>query len=142
MDAAVEAVPGEQVRVGAALDDASALEHDYQIGAADRGEPVSDDERGAVAYDLGEGPLDLVLGADVDAGRRVVEDQNGRVEQQGPSNGEPLPLAPGQRYPALADQRVVAAGQAVDEVVQLRDSRRGDDLFVRCVVDSVGDVSP
>ena len=142
MDAAVEAVPGEQVRVGAALDDAAALEHDYQIGAADRGEPVSDDERGAVAYDLGEGPLDLVLGADVDAGRRVVEDQNGRVEQQGPSNGEPLPLAPGQRYPALADQRVVAAGQAVDEVVQLRDSRRGDDLLVRCVVDAVGDVSP
>ena len=49
---------------------------------------------------------------------------------------------PGQRYPALADQRVVAAGQAVDEVMELRDRRRGDDLLVRCVVDAVGDVSP
>ena len=51
-----------------------------------------------------------------------------RVDQQGPGDRDPLPLAAGERLPALADQRVVAVGQAQDELVGTGGAGRGDDL--------------
>ena len=52
-----------------------------------------------------------------------------RVDQQRPGDRDPLPLAAGERLAALADQRVVAVGQAQDELVRARGPGRGDDLL-------------
>ncbi len=59
--------------------------------------------------------LDLLLGRGVDRRGRVVEDQDPRVGEDRARDRDPLALAARQRQPALADHRVVALGQRLDE---------------------------
>ncbi len=61
----------------------------------------------------------LALG--IERRRRLVEQQQRRVAQDGAGDGETLPLAAGQRDAALADQRVEALRQAADELAGLRE---------------------
>ena len=77
----------------ALLDDAAVLEHDDQVGIADRREPVRDDERGSVLEQQMQRLLDLSLGADVDRRRRLVEDQDPRVGEQRARERDQLALA-------------------------------------------------
>ena len=44
----IEAVPAEQLRMGAALGDAALVEHDDLVGVDHGREAVGDDERGAL----------------------------------------------------------------------------------------------
>src|SRR5438105_11669739 len=75
----VEALAGEQLFVRSLLDDPAVLEHDDQIGVADRRQAVRDHESGPAVQQPAQGALDLLLGADVDRARRLVEDQDARV---------------------------------------------------------------
>ena len=70
----------------------------------------------------------------------LVEDQDPRVDQQRPGDADPLPLAAGERLAALADQRIVAVGQAEDELVAPGGPGGGDDLVAGGVGPAVGDV--
>ena len=81
-----------------------------------------------------------LLGRGVHRGGRVVEDQDARVGQQRARDREALALAAAERQPALADARVVAVGQPLDELVRLRAPRRQLDLLARGVRPRVGDV--
>src|SRR5215207_2803248 len=59
----VEAGAGQEVGVGAALDDAAGFE-DHDLVGVDHGrKPVGDDERGAAQRDAGEVGLEGLLGA-------------------------------------------------------------------------------
>ena len=69
--------PREQLVVAADLDDAAALEHDDRIGAADRREPVRDDERGAVQHQRRQRVLHQALRFGVERRGRLVEDRIG-----------------------------------------------------------------
>ena len=51
-----------------------------------------------------------LLGRCVEAGRRLVEDQDRRVADDRAGDGDPLALAAGERHAAFADHRVVALG--------------------------------
>jgi hypothetical protein len=95
------------------------LEHDDGVGQRDRREPMGDHERRAPGHDLAQRRLDLLLGRRVDRRRRVVEDEDARIGQERARDGDALALAAAQRQAALADARVVAVGQALDEVVGL-----------------------
>ena len=90
----------------------------------DRRQPVRDHERRLA----GEQPVEALehepLRFGVEAGARLVENQNPRVPHHRPRDAEPLPLSARQRQPALPDQRVVAVGQRLDELVRLRELRR------------------
>ena len=68
--------------------------------------------------------LDPRLGGGVDRRRGVVEDQDARVDQQRARDRDALALTARERQPALADDRVVAVGQRLDELVRLRLARR------------------
>src|SRR5208283_3323445 len=57
---------------------------------------------------------DSVLGLRVHAGEGIVEHQDSRITDQRPRNGRALLLASGERQATLADQRVVAVGEALD----------------------------
>ena len=87
-----------------------------------------------------EAALDRGLGACVDRRGRVVEDQDPRVGEERAGDRDPLALAARERQAALADQRLVAVGEALDEAVRLRAARRGLDLLARRVGVRVGDV--
>ena len=77
-----------------------------------RAQPVGDGDRGAALNQVVQRLLDLALGFRVDRRRGFVQDQDRRVDQQGPRDRNPLPLAAGERLAALAHQRIVAVGQA------------------------------
>ncbi len=74
------------------LDDETVLEHDDQIGVSDRRETVGDDERRPALEQQVQRMLDLPLGADVDGARRLVEDQDPRVGEEGARERDQLSL--------------------------------------------------
>ena len=109
------------------------LEDDDQVGAADRREPVGDDERRPAGEEPAQRPLDAPLGADVDARGRLVEDEDARVGEQRPGEGDELALAEREPAAALGDLRLVAVLELEDEVVGADRAGRGGDFLVRRV---------
>ena len=81
-------------------------------------------KRRAPFHHLAQRALDLALGGGVDARGGVVEHQHARVGDDRAGDRDALALAARQGQAALADQRVVAVGQALDELVYLRALRR------------------
>ena len=61
--------------------------------------------------------LDLLLGFGIHRAGRLIEDQDLRVVQDGAGDADALAFAAGEALPALADDRVVAIGEADDEVM-------------------------
>ena len=78
------------------------------------------------------------LGVDGTGG--VVEEEDPRVAEQCPGEGDPLALAAGQRESPLADHRVVAVGSALDESCAPARAGGGLDLVVGGVGAAEGDV--
>src|SRR5581483_2310217 len=104
----IEAVPGQELAVPAALGDLAAVEHDDLVGVDDGREPVRDHQRGTAAAHLFERALDLLLGARVERTRRLVEQQDAGVLEDGARDRHPLLLAAREFQPALAHRRLVA----------------------------------
>src|SRR5713101_4436426 len=75
VEVGVEAVLREQFLVGAFFDDRAVIHDQDQLRVADGGEPVGDNEAGSALHQLGHGPLNLHLGAGVDAAGRFIENQ-------------------------------------------------------------------
>ena len=60
----------------------------------------------------------------IESGSRFIKQQNGRVFEKGARDSYPLALADAQVSTALADEALVALGQAGDEFIGLRAPRR------------------
>ena len=103
---------------------------------------MGDEQGGAALRERAQRVVDGGFGGGVDRGRGVVEHQHPRVGEHRPGQRDPLPLPAGEREPALADERVVAVGEALDERVHLRGPRGGQHLGLRGVGAAVGDVGP
>ncbi len=71
---------------------------------------------------------------------RFVEDQDGRILEEGAGEGDPLTLPAGQADALVADECVVALRQMLNESMRLGGSRGGFDLFRGGVGAAVGDV--
>src|SRR6266851_3642166 len=106
----------------AALDRAAAVEHEDLIRPADRGEPVRDDEHRARARQTLERAVDRELELGVEAGRRLVEDQDARPRQHGAGDGDALALTAREPHAALAHNRLELALEADGEFVDTRDA--------------------
>ena len=66
-----------------------------------------------------DGTLDLVFGGTIDGARRVVQDQDARVCEQGPGDRDSLALAARESNTALAHDRFVTLGETLNKVVRL-----------------------
>ena len=66
--------------------------------------------------------LDQRLALAVEARRRLVENQDARVGENRARDRDALPLAARQPHAALADDRVVALLELLDELVAVRDA--------------------
>ena len=75
------------------LDDPAVFEHDDQIRVANRGQPMGDDEGRSSGEQEPQRPLDLALGADVDRGGGLVEDQDPGIGEKRTCQRDELPLA-------------------------------------------------
>ncbi len=76
-----------------ALDNSSRLDDQNLIGAANRREPVGDDERRAPAHQLSEALLNQHFGFGIETRRRFIKDQNARIGQDRASDGNALALS-------------------------------------------------
>src|SRR5262245_30365111 len=126
--------------MGAAFDDAAFVEEEDEIGAADGGKAVSDDEGGAAGEEIGHGSLNKLLAFGVEVAGGFVEDEDLRVGEDGAGDGEALLLAAGELDAAFADERVVLLGKADDEFVGVGAAGSIFDFGVGGVVAAVGDV--
>ena len=126
----------------AALRDAAPVEHDDLVRVRDRRQAVGDDERrlGPRRRVVAEVAHDLRLRRRVERGRRLVEADHGRVLEHGARERDALLLAPGELEPPLADDRVEAVRQRVEQRRQVRRARRGLDGGVGRARVAVADV--
>ena len=76
-----------------------------------RAQAVRHHQRGAPGHEARQRGLHRRLAGGVQRRRRLVEDEHGRVLEQRPRYGNPLPLPSAQRQPPLPYLRVVAVGQ-------------------------------
>ena len=118
----------EQLGVGPVGHDLVLVQQDHPVGQGDGGQPVGDDQGGAALHLDPQAGVDPLLDLDVDGAGGVVEHHDGRVDQQGPGDGDPLPLPAGEGVAPLAHHRVVAVGQVGDELVGAGRLGRGLDL--------------
>ena len=125
---------GDELGVGAAVGDLAVGEEDDLVGQGDRGLAVGDhdDRRSVGVGGVGrEGGEDALLDLGVDGAGGVVHDEQSRPAHQRTRQGEPLPLAAGQRGATLAELRVEALRQRRDESLGLDRAQRRPDVGVR-----------
>src|SRR5262249_6786414 len=108
VELSVPALKGKELLVRSLLDDAAVLEDDDDAGVADRRKAMGDDERGATVQQPAESAFDLLLGADVDRARRLVEDQDPWIGEQRTREGNELALTEREPEAALAELGLVA----------------------------------
>jgi hypothetical protein len=111
------AAAGPQLGRGAGLDDTAVGDHRDLVGLGDGGQPVGDDDGGPARAQALEGVGDAGLAGRVQVGGGLVQDQQGRVGDPGPGEGDQLALPGRQQRAPLADLGVVAVGQAGDDLV-------------------------
>jgi len=101
---------------------------------------VGDHETGAPAHQPQHRFLNLHFGAGVDAAGRFIQDQDARIGQDRPGDGQHLALALAQIPGALGEHRLVAVRQVADEGIGVGHFGGGDDLSVGGVQPPVADV--
>src|SRR5438445_11524510 len=112
-----------------ALNEASRLHDENFVGASNGGKPVRDYERCAPFHEVAQPFLNQRLRFRVQAGSSLVKNQDSRIGQNRPRNGDALLLPAGELYPALANDRVVFALKRLCKFVDARDVASGEDLF-------------
>ena len=139
-EAAVDAAMGVELLMGATLFDDTVVEDEDAIGTANGGEAVGDGEDGAVLHQVVDRALHLLLGDGVEGAGGFVEDEDGRIAQDGAGDGDALALAAAEDEALFADHTFVPFGVRHDEIVGVRQFGGLDDLFAGGVGGAVGDV--
>src|SRR5262249_55067739 len=136
----IETVPGDQLVVGALLDQPPLVEDEDAVGFPNRGQPVRDHEARPVVHQPVERVEDDALRLRVDRRRGLVEDEDRRLLEKSARDRDPLPLSTGEQDASLAEDGAVAVRQPLDEGVCVRVSGRLYDLVLRGVETAVADV--
>ena len=100
--------------MSAALDDAAGLEHDDLVDPVQAVGLVGVEQRRASGGDVEQIGGEGTPRVRVEAGGGLVEDEHRRVREQRPGQGEPLPLAAGDRRSVYAHGRAEALGERLD----------------------------
>ncbi len=95
------------------------VEDDHQVGFANGGEAVSDDEARSAAGEPFHGHLDQPLTLVVEMASGLIEDQDGGIAHNCTCDADALALAAGQPEAALTHLCLIAEIAALDEIVGL-----------------------
>ena len=87
-------VGGQEFIVRADFNDASSIQYDEPIGTPQRGESMGNSDCRTACNEPVDGRLNDCLCLRIDARGGLIQNQNGRIDQQCPSAREPLSLAP------------------------------------------------
>ena len=114
----------------AAFGDLPAGEHDDLLCAANGGEAVGDDDNGFVLHQRVDGLLHGDFAFGVERGGGFIQDDDGRVFQQGAGDADALFFAAGEFAADVAHAGLVAFGHRHDEVVAAGGAGGGFDFCV------------
>ena len=112
--------------------DAVGLEHSCQT--------MGDDQCGTAFHQTFERGLNQRFAFSIERGGRFVEQQHGRVAQDGARNGDALALTTRQRDTALTDLRFIATRQRHDETINAGGNGGGAQIFIRRIGTTIADV--
>ena len=112
---------------------APVVENEYLVGTHDRRHALRDDNSRELAAQVVEGLPQVGVGCEVERGRRVVEDDDLGMADEGTCYREPLPLTTREVLAARLDEGIETIGLLADEVGRLRPSERLPELVVTCV---------
>mmetsp|Transcript_29095 Transcript_29095/g.94889 ORF Transcript_29095/g.94889 Transcript_29095/m.94889 type:complete len:255 (+) Transcript_29095:114-878(+) len=135
-------VERKELAMGALLHDATLVHHHDLVRVLDRGQPVRDHDRGAPLglEQLVQRRLHHALALRVQRAGGLVQQQDGRVPQDGARDAHAL-LLPARDAPAAqADARLVPLRHGHDEVVGVGGARGRDHLLLRGVRLAVANV--
>src|SRR5918993_1511033 len=116
------------------------LQNQDEVRASHGVEIVGNNQGRLSGHEAIQGFLDLCLALDVEAGHRLVQDQEGGVADDGPGDGYPLALPSGEGVAPLADDGLVPIFEVHDEVVGVGCFGGSDNLLCGGVQLAVGDV--
>ena len=126
--------------MGADIRRGALAEHEDAVGAHQRRDAVGDQDHGRIAQLALQRGTDARVGLRVHGGQGIVEDHDGRVLHQHARDRHALLLPAGERHAALAHQRLIAVGKAVDRVIHAGDGGAAAHLLPRGVVPRGTDV--
>src|SRR5581483_12199192 len=135
----ISATRREQFVVGSALGDPSVIQYDNLVGSGDGMQPMRDHQNRAIPRQPVERLLDKEFRLRIGERRRLVQDQNRRVGEDGTSDGKPSPLSTGKPR-SRAEHSVIAVRQPRDAIVDLRPTSSGLYLLSGGVGDGERDV--
>src|SRR5581483_10730799 len=138
----VQTVLRHQFLVCAQLRDLAMFQHGYPVCDLDRAQAVRDHNGGTTLHQTFQGLLNQLLGLAIQRTGRFVQQQNARVFQERPCDGNTLALSPAQLDSTFADDGLVLARQLHDEIVCVGRFRRRDDLIFGGVESPIEDVFP
>src|ERR1700685_422028 len=136
----VVAVQGEKLIVRAQFDDASAVQHGDAIGVADGRNAMRNEDRGAPLHYVAQVVEDFIFRVSIDAGERIVEDEDSWIANQGAGDGGALLLPAGKRNSAFPHKRLIALGKAFNVGGDVGRIGRIVNLPVRGRVDSQSNI--
>ena len=90
--------------MGSVFVDPAAVQHQDPIGGVDRREPMRDGDARSPREKSSHRLPDERFGFRIDARRRFVQDENGRIVHEGPGDGQQLALAVRDVRAALAQE--------------------------------------
>jgi len=108
----------QQLLMITGFDQLPLIENEDQVTVPDRRQTMGDDHRRSSLFDRLHVLLDDFFRLVIQGRRRFVENQQARVGDQSPGNGDPLPLPPRQRGTAFADFGIVTSRQLGDEFMR------------------------
>ena len=136
----VVAAAGDEFVVLAVLHDLALVEDVDFVGMLDGRQAVCNGYGGARLHEVLQCLLDQSLGLGVEGRGGLVEDEDGRIFQDGACYGEALALSAAEPSAAVAYHGVVAVLGLHDEVVGVGNLGSFDDLLHGGVFDTEGDV--
>ena len=122
------------------LDDVSSVDDVDAVGVEDRRQPVRDGKGRPAHHELVERRLHDLLALRIERRRRLVEDQNAWILQDGACDRDALTLTARKIQAAFTDLRLISFGKLQDEFLGVRRTRCLLDLLVRRVEPAVADV--
>lgn len=93
VETSIHSVDGEELLGCSLFDDPPFLHHADQVRFAHGGQPVCDEDRGASPHEDLQRLADLLFGFTVESGGGLIEKKKRGIFEQGPRDGDSLPLS-------------------------------------------------
>ena len=132
--------PGKQVGRTTFFRDCSVRQDHDLVSAADSAHPVGDDDHSLVPDQAGERFLDHGFVLHIQAGACLIQQDDRRVLQEGPGDGDTLAFATGKLASVFTNDRIISLRQFHREFVAVGQPGRRQHFIIRGVFFSDPDV--